>query len=353
MKRIVLVLLLSFPAMLLNAQQNLPEEFFGLKFGEKYTLEQMKVAVGDSGTYIEVDNAEPFDMGGTLYYGYEFENVSYEGRKYPVMTLMTLRDGKLAAVDFVYPTDSGSTAVLDSTYTALKDELSKAYDLISFPITDHPEIERLIAVNSDVSMRLDRYVEDGRTSGVGVTYVSLTATFLDMLESLRPPIQDSFFGMKMGSLQTRRTITDAVGYKGKYLNEEYTSNGKVIVFTDVSFAGRTWDFANFYLTEEYQFYDVRVNISLRDGALYEAEMRDAQKTYDYYREKLNEKYGEAEEKDSGDGKYVVYFGCNDMCVILSNERSRSKGGDYRRYVSLDYVQTEINGRQSAKSDDDL
>ena len=63
--------------------------------------------------------------------------------------------------------------------------------------------------------------------------------------------------------------------------------------------------------------------------------------------------GEKEEKDSGDGKYVVYLGRNDMCVILSNERSRSKGGDYRRYVTLDYVQTEINGRQSAKSDDDL
>ena len=81
--------------MLLNAQQNVPDEFFGLKFGEKYTVEQMKASVGDSGAYFEVDNTEPFDMGGTLYYRYGFENVSYGGRTYPVMALMTLTNGKL------------------------------------------------------------------------------------------------------------------------------------------------------------------------------------------------------------------------------------------------------------------
>lgn len=346
-------MLLSFSAMLLNAQQNIPDEFFGLKFGEKYTVEQMKASVGDGGTYFEVDNTEPFDMGGTLYYRYGFENVSYEGRTYPVVVLMTLTNGKLACADFCYPEGSLSTASLDSTYSVLKDELSKAYDMTAFPVSDHPEIERLIAMNNGVTVRLDRYVEDGRTTGVEVTYVSMMTALMDIFDSLRPTIQDSFFGMKMGSTQTRWTIKDAVGYKGTYLDEEYTSNGKIIVFTDVSFAGRTWDFANFFLTEDGRFYELRVNRSLRDGVLYEDEMRDAQKTYDYYREKLNEKYGEKEEQDSGDGKYVVYLGSNDMGVILSNERSRSKGGDYRRYVSLDYVQTKISGQQSAKSDDDL
>lgn len=34
----------------------------------------------------------------------------------------------------------------------------------------------------------------------------------------------------MGSTQTRQTIERAVGYKGKYLDEEYISNGKVILF---------------------------------------------------------------------------------------------------------------------------
>ena len=68
MKRIILVLMLSFSAMMLMAQPNLPKEFFGLRFSEKYTVEQMKAAVGDSGEYFEIDNTEPFDMGGTLYY---------------------------------------------------------------------------------------------------------------------------------------------------------------------------------------------------------------------------------------------------------------------------------------------
>lgn len=48
-------------------------------------------------------------------------------------------------------------------------------------------------------------------------------------ESELPEIQDSFFGMKMGSTQTRLTIERSVGYKGKYLDEEYISNGKVII----------------------------------------------------------------------------------------------------------------------------
>ena len=353
MRRIILVLLLSFVAMIMKAQQNLPEEFFGLKFGEKYTVEQMKAAVGDKGSYFEIDNSEPYDFGGTPYYRYGFEDVTYKGRTYPLMLLLTLKNGKLALVDFSYPNDTGNISALDSTYTVIKNELSEAYDITSFPIVDHPEIERLIAINNGVTVRLDKYTENGHTSGIEVSYVSLTATISDAFQSLRPIIQDSFFGMKMGSPQTRRTITDAVGHKGTYLDEEYSSNGKIIIFKNVSFAGRTWDFANFYLPESGQFYELRVNQSLNDGVIYEDEIRDAQKTYDYYKEKLNEKYGEKEEKDSDDGKYIIYLGSNDMGVILSNERSRSKGGDYRRYVTLDYIQTEINRKQSAKSEDDL
>ena len=58
------------------AKRNLPEEFFGLKFGEKYTVEQMKAAVGERGNYFVIDNS-----------------------------------------------------ALDSTYTAIKNELSEAYDM--------------------------------------------------------------------------------------------------------------------------------------------------------------------------------------------------------------------------------
>ena len=83
---------------------------------------------------------------------------------------------------------------------------------------------------------------------------------MEAIESERPELQDSFFGMKMGSTQTRLAIDRAVGYKGKWLDEEYISNGKVIIFKDVSFAGRTWDFANFYLTESGVLYEVKFNI---------------------------------------------------------------------------------------------
>ena len=42
-----------------------------------------------------------------------------------------------------------------------------------------------------------------------------------------------------------------------------------------------------------------------------------------------------------------------MAIIVSNERNQSKGGSFRRYVILDYIQTAIFNRQSDKTDEEL
>lgn len=354
MRKFVFTICFTFIAAISMAQQkSLPEEFFGLKFCEKYTPEQLRDAMKNNGTYFEIDNSEPYDMNGIQYLRYGFQDVTYGGRTYPLLVLMTNTNGVLSMVDFCIPNGGADSAALDSTYNVIKSELSKDYELTSFPIQDHPEVERFLAINNGVTLRLDKYTENGQTNSIEISYVSLLAGFMGAFESERPEIQDSFFGMKMGSTQTRSTIERYVGYRGKYLDEEYISNGKAIVFKDVSFAGRTWDFANFYLTEEGVLYEAKFSISLEDYGSYSDEWKQAQSTYDYYWQKLNEKYGEKEETDSDDGKYVTYIGKNDMAVIVSNERSQSKGGSFRRYVSLDYIQTEYFKQQNNKSDDEL
>lgn len=168
-----------------------------------------------------------------------------------------------------------------------------------------------------------------------------------------PTIQDTFFGMKMGSKQTVSSIKVAVGYRGTYSDEEYNAGGKELIFADITFAGNTWDYGVFYLTEEGSFYELKVYNSMKDGYSNDDERKDAQNIYDNYKKKLSDKYGESNEKDAEDGKYVIWLGGNKMGVMVSNERNQSKGGDYRRYVSIDYVQLEIYNKLTQKSDDEL
>ena len=354
MRKIIFTISFTFITAISQAQQNnLPEEFFGLEFCEKYTPEQMKDAMNNNGTYFEIDNSEPYEINGIQYLRYGFQNVAYEGRTYPFLILMTNTSGALSMVSFCILNDNTNSVAIDSTYNAIKSELSKDYELTYYPVQEHPEIERFLTTNNGIILKLDKISENAQTKSIEVSYVSPLANFMGAYKSELPEIQDSFFGMKMGSTQTRLTIDRAVGYKGKYLNEEYISNGKVITFKDVSFAGQTWDFAYFYLTEGGVLYELSFNISLEDYGSYSDEWKEAQSIYNYYRQKLNDKYGEKEEKDSDDGKYTTFIGRNDMAVIVSNARSQSKGGSYRRYVSLDYIQTEYFNQQNNKSDNEL
>lgn len=353
-RRIIFTICFTFiTAVSLAQQKDLPEEFFGLKFCEKYTPEQLKDAMKNNGTFFEIDNSVPYEMNGTQYLRYGFRNVNYDGRGYPLLVLATNTSGALSLVNFYISSNPDSPAMLDSTYNVIKSELSKDYELTYYPVQDHPEIERMVAINNGVTLRLDKCTEDGQITAIGISYFSLLSNLMEAIESERPEIQDSFFGMKMGSTQTLLTIDRAVGHKGKWLDEEYITNGKVIIFKDVSFAGRTWDFANFYLTKDGVLYEVKFNISLEDYGSYSDEWKQAQSTYNYYRQKLNDKYGEKEETESDNGKYTTFIGKNDMAVMVSNERSQSKGGSYRRYVSLDYIQTEYFNQQTNKSDDEL
>ena len=57
----------------------------------------------------------------------------------------------------------------------------------------------MLAINNGVTLRLDKYTEDGQITGIEISYFSLLSNLMEAIESERPEIQDSFFGMKMGN----------------------------------------------------------------------------------------------------------------------------------------------------------
>lgn len=109
----------------------------------------------------------------------------------------------------------------------------------------------------------------------------------------------------------------------------------------------------FSLTDKGELYSVCVYDSLKDGFGYDDEQNDAKQTYDSYKIKLDDNYGVHDEKESSNGKYIVYIGGNDIAIILSNERSKSAGGKYLRYVKIEYYHTAIYDKLSEQSTDEL
>ena len=353
MKHVIFVMIVVLGSLVGNAQQSIPNSFFGLKFDEVYTIEQMIDSVGDKGTFIQ--ETEPFQMGEGMYYGYVFEKVSYDAQYFPTMMLMSLEHGTFGGVAFTFTNENiNEGQTLNGIYDSLKTILMDKYGKLSeFPIEGQVGLSRLLNINNGVGLRLDKYTDNDTITAIEVSYISLMAILIDSYVAAYPVIQDTFFGLTMGSIQTTGTIKSAVGYRGEYLKEEYNLYGKTVIFTDLIFAGNTWDYGNFSLTEDGELYGVTAYNSLEDGYGYEDERKAAEQTYDLYKANLDAKYGSHEEQQSGNGRSVVYIGRNDMAIILSNKRNESAGGEYRRYVSIEYYQSEIFGSLSDVGFDEL
>ncbi len=122
------------------AQQSLPNDFFGLKFEEIYSIEQMKEHIGNNGTFVQ--EIGTIEMGTTNYKGYVFSNVFHDNRYYPLMTLMTLEHGTFGGIAFTFTNDSVSTdSSLEIIYNEFKDSLVKQYgELQEFPIEEQSDV---------------------------------------------------------------------------------------------------------------------------------------------------------------------------------------------------------------------
>ncbi len=351
MRKLIFTLFAMVLSSVAYAQQPIPSEFFGLEYGNIYTLEQVKTHVGDKGKYVEADNS--FEFGSMKWTGYCFSDVEFFGRHYPSMVILMLTSDVFGGLMLTYSdADLSEGQTMDSVYNELLKELSGQYTFVEMSLGKDGVTAKVSFDESRNAIALLRNKsEDGEV--VSITYVSFSLIYSDFNSDAFPTIQDTFFGMKMGSIQSVSTLKSALWHKGKYLDEQYDSSGKNVSFTKLIFAGKTWDYGNFKLSDKGELYCISAYDSLDDGYFYEDEKKEAERTYEAYKEKLNDKYGQQQEETTEDGKQVIYWGWNDMAVILKNERSKSQGGEYRRYVKIEYIQTAINQRLSDSNTDEL
>lgn len=351
MKRLVLIISTLILSVAANAQQQEREVIFGLTIGDVYTSEQIYQIVGTYGDF-DKDLGE-IEIDHYTYNAYAFTNVKYENLTVPYVVILTLPRHSFGGVIISYlQEDTPNGIPLDDFYGQVKQKLIDSnFEFEESAVENHPEIQRLQGHGENLSLRLDKFTSEGATREVRITCLSYSAALLDRFAY--PIIQDTFFGMKMGSIQSVSTLKAAIGRRGNYHDEWYGSYGKNVSFTDVIFAGRTWDYCNVQLSDKGELFSIAVYDSLNDGYGYEDEKREAERIYENYKEKLDSKYGKGDESVKDNGKSVCYLGKNDMGIILSNERSKSQGGTYRRFVRIDYIQTAINDRLVEAKDDEL
>ena len=69
-------------------------------------------------------------------------------------------------------------------------------------------------------------------------------------------VQDTFFGIKMGTQVSSMNISNALRRRGSYREEKVDPDSRKVVFADVYFAGKRWTYANFYLTSKGLLYGI-------------------------------------------------------------------------------------------------
>lgn len=70
---------------------------------------------------------------------------------------------------------------------------------------------------------------------------------------LLPEIRNTFFGLRLGTVQSRESIQKAVGEKGEQV---WANEGTCVVFYNIPFEGKTWDIVRFRIDEDGILYDI-------------------------------------------------------------------------------------------------
>ena len=354
MKRIIVTIVFSALCTLLSAQND--STFFGLRLGQIYSEQEIVDAVSPYGKYVRRG-----ECPDGLTVPYFFENVVWNKMSYPLFSVSCAEhEGTMISVTFgVRSMDVGSSDALEQTASAFCDSLS-VFD--SSPRVEYSADSTFVRSsyvskeNKDITIGVDRAYENGSISAFYINYTNRKAEIHLLVASLFPPrpkIQDTFFGLKLGEHYGVNDIRKAFYHNGEYLDCSNGGNTVSYTYTDVYFAGHRWNYCVVDITDDGRFYSIRAYDSLSDNSYNYDERNEAKQTYDSFKSRLDEKYGNAVDTDE-DGKCSsVYWGENDVAIVLSNKRSKSSGGEYRRYVSIAYVQTDINNELANKSSDEL
>lgn len=219
-------------------------------------------------------------------------------------------------------------------YKALADSLSSLYQME--PFNDDELGNGLICDDADGMQIILMEYEDK---------VYLAYSIVDFKSKLPsssfkfPHIQDSFFGIKLGQKYDFNRVKTAVGIKGDFVRIQRVADGNNVIFSNVSCAGKIWDYGEFFLTNEGQFAQFEIYDSL-DQSLYER--REAKKTYKDLKALLEKKYDDtfAVEDDRGLEASTQYLGENQIFLEVYTKSNKSSGGSYRQYVGLKYSHIE-------------
>lgn len=351
-KLLVTLVLAFFSYVVMNAQ---PSVHFGFNMLETISEETLISTMSKYGTRVDLSHIE--DDG--VMNSYMFSDVSYEGRTYDYAYLGTLKDGALVYVGYLYKSDPNSEKKnLVDTYNAIADTLNVKYNMVEQEVED-PSMVRLVDSSSHTYVILDKITDGDDIVTIELAYVMQSMITLKRLAKALedmpelPDIQDTFFGMTLGDKYTSTQIKNALASKGTYASQQNEGNGYSYTFTDVRFAGSTWDFATILTTQRNELYYFSVYDTWPDGYSNDDERNEAKRNFDSFKARLDEKYGEVEVKSEDGGESAMYMGGNNIVLQISNRRSQSAGGTFRRYFELLYVQKEILSQVNESYDDEL
>ena len=355
MKKVLTAILFAIVSSFIGIAQ--PSTFFGLELGKCYSNEEITSTVKNNGLkegpadVIKETEDNPLGL-----VSYHFYDIKYGGRQFPLMVAQVLpKDNKLVCVSFAYIRDEGgmSSQKMENVYVSMLDSLKHIYPLEAQDTGSADLVRYYYGSLIGPSVRLDKYISEGAVNVVEVTYLSAYDIAMALFDTVPtcPDIQDTFFGLKMGNKYTHSQIKMAMNSKGSFLEENVGAGENSITFTDVYFAGSKWDFCAFTLSAQNELY---IFSCYNSYATYEYEEEAAtKKSYQSLKSRLDDKYGEAETKDEDGDLSTIYIGGNDMAIILSKEKSKSKGGTYRYYFKLTYYQSAVGSSQSKADNDEL
>lgn len=328
-----------------------PNSIFGLKFGDKVSKQDIIAAVGNNGHYIN----SSIDSSDETKETHLFSNVSLNGECYSAVSICTYSDGTLFNYSVVYMVDeTHSQELLNDIYFSKFEELCLQYPDMSESKLERDDMIAFFHQNKEMpEVSMFKRVSNGRIITVGISYFDVDLMLEHKNES-KPKLQDKFFNLVLGKIATGSDIKSKVGMSGELIRTEHQGGKSVYIFVDINFAGRVWDFGEITTDKNDVLFMVKVYNSHPDGILDYDEKADAEKAYADIVTRLNNKYGPGKETRVDDDYYYTnYYGNNDIAASVSIERSKSSGGEYRRYFSLEYVFLPIMRDVDREEDDEL
>jgi len=101
-------------------------------------------------------------------------------------------------------------------------------------------------------------------------------------ESYSPEIQNKFSGLTLGNKYSTEQVKALAIERGSFLKIEKVSNISILCFKNFYFGGHKWDFCNFWLNQNGEFYMFEVYCSYELGSMYKEEAESLFKLVEDY-----------------------------------------------------------------------